>query len=210
MSAAPISRFLREFDSPGEMKRRPPPAAASPPAAKTVAAAELAQAAAKIEDAYARGVAAGRAAASAELQSKLEAQRRSHEQQLQAQREAWVRDQAERLIERLGLELRDLELRIADATAGVLKPFLASEIHRQAISQLCEEIKYLLSKDDSITLQITGPQDLLQVIREKLPHETIAAAFSESAGSDVHVVAGETILETRLAAWMRKIEEATR
>jgi cytidylate kinase len=36
----------------------------------------------------------------------------------------------------------------------------------------------------------------------------VAATFTPSESADVRVVAGQTVLETRLAAWMKKVEES--
>ena len=56
-----------------------------------------------------------------------------------------------------------------------------------------------------MTLEIFGPEDLLQLIREKLRDRNVAALFSPGDDVDVRVVAGQTILETSLGVWMDQL-----
>ena len=57
---------------------------------------------------------------------------------------------------------------------------------------------------------MTGPEDLLQALREQLSGKACAATYLPSGEPDVRITAGQTILETRLGAWAAKIQEALR
>ena len=49
-------------------------------------------------------------------------------------------------------------------------------------------------------VEITGPDDLLDVLRARLPDED-SGAFSEQRTGEIRVETDQTVLETRLGAW---------
>jgi hypothetical protein len=157
------------------------------------------------DDAYERGLAAGKAAALAEIETRLEAQRMYYGQQLELERFTWANREAEKLAEKFTAGLSAIETSIANATARILKPFLAETAHRQAIAELVDALEIMIAKNQGITIEIFGPEDLLQLIREKLSDRNVAAVFSPGSEVDVRVVAGQTILETNLSAWIDRL-----
>ena len=201
---APISasKFIAEFGAEGQPKEAP-----LWPTQKQVFKAPPAGArtAPRTDDAYERGLAAGKAAALAEIETKLEAERVYYAQQLELERFTWANREAEKLAEMFAAGIQEIETNIANVTARILKPYLAESAHRQAIAELFEALETLIGKDQGMTLEISGPEDLLQLIREKLRDRNVAALFSPAQDVDVRVVAGQTILETSLGAWMDKL-----
>ena len=161
----------------------------------------------KTDDPYARGVSAGKAAALAEIETKLEAERTYYAQQLELERYTWANREAEKLAEKVSTCLNEIETNIAAVTARILKPFLAENAHRQAIAELLDALETLIGKDQGMTLEIFGPADLLQLIREKLRDRNVAALFTPGDEIDVRVVAGQTILETSLGGWMDQLRK---
>jgi hypothetical protein len=202
---APISasKFIAEFADEGKPKEAP----YLWPTQKQVFKAPPASArtAPRTDDAYERGLAAGKAAALAEIDTKLEAERVYYAQQLELERFTWANREAEKLAEMFATAIQEIETNIANVTARILKPYLAESAHRQAIAELFEALETLIGKDQGVTLEISGPEDLLQLIREKLRDRNVAALFSPAHNVDVRVVAGQTILETSLGAWMDKL-----
>jgi hypothetical protein len=158
-----------------------------------------------MDDAYERGVAAGKAAALAEIDTKLEAERVYYAQQLELERFTWANREAEKLAEQLASGMREIETNIASVTARILKPFLAETAHQLAIAELLQALELLIGKNNGMTIEIFGPEDLLQLIREKLRDRNVAALFSPGSEVDVRVIAGQTILETNLGAWMDQL-----
>lgn len=159
----------------------------------------------RADDAYERGVAAGKAAILADIETRLEAERVYHAQQLELERFTWANREAEKLAKLFAAGIHEIETNIADVTARILKPFLAESAHRQAIAELLQALEVLIGKNQGITLEVFGPEDLLQLIREKLRDRNVAAQFTPSPEMDVRVVVGHTILETSLGAWMDQL-----
>jgi hypothetical protein len=203
MQPIPAGKFIPEFGAEGKLQE--PPFAwptqkqmfnAAPTGARTVH---------RADDAYERGLVAGKAAVLADIETRLEADRVYYVQQLELERFTWANREAEKLAEQVAVGLRAIETNIADVTARILKPFLAENAHQRAIAELMETLEALIGKNQGMTLEIFGPEDLLQLIREKLRDRNVAALFSPGDEVDVRVVAGQTILETSLGAWMAQL-----
>ncbi len=203
MATISAAKFITEFGA--EAKPKDTPYVWPTQKQAVSAAAASSRTAPRADDAYERGVAAGKAAILAEIETRLEAERVYYAQQLELERFTWANREAEKLAELFASGIREIETNIADITARILKPFLAESAHRQAIAELLEALEILIGKNQGMTLEIFGPEDLLQLIREKLRDRNVAALFSPGDEVDVRVVAGQTILETSLGAWMDQL-----
>jgi len=200
MSAVPVARYLADFgadDGIAGAQR------GGGEAAKNVGAA-------KLDEAFARGLEAGKAAARAELEVKLAEQRSASAQRLAAERQAWAEGTGEKLAKGLLVSLQELESRIAETVARVLKPFVADRLHAQAIAELQASLDMLASTASGTGLHISGPADILQALRERLAGKNVSATYAPSEDCDVRIVAGQTVLETRLQEWRAKLDEVMR
>jgi hypothetical protein len=158
----------------------------------------------------AEALAEAQAGALAEYEVKFEEQRAQFDQQLALERVTWASREADRLAELLTDGLAELERRIADSVAELLQPILVDATRRRAIDDLGRAIETLLVKDESVALEITGPEDLLQLLRQRMSGKNIALLFSPNDSPEVTVLARQTVLETQLAAWAATVEEALR
>ncbi|NJO34038.1 MAG: hypothetical protein HC869_13745 [Rhodospirillales bacterium] len=99
---------------------------------------------------------------------------------------------------------------MAETTARILKPFLATELHRQAVAELQVSLGTLMAADQGISLDISGPADVLEALRQQLSGKAVRVTYTPSDDCDVRIVAGPATLETCLKSWMAKLDEATR
>ena len=106
--------------------------------------------------------------------------------------------------------MQEFEGRVAETTARILKPFLAAELHRQAIAELQSSLDMLMATDSGVSLSISGPADVLEALRQQLSGKTATVTYTPSDDCDVRIVAGSAALETRLKDWMAKLDEAMR
>jgi hypothetical protein len=200
MSAAPAAPYLTEFGS-----------AAGPSVLAMVGQLGLSeeeQAAARIAEAHAEGFEKGRAAALAALEPKLAEQAAQFQRQLAQERAAWAARDGDKLAGALAAGLEALEARIADAVTRILAPFLEARLCHQAVAELRAELDVLLAREPEIGLSIAGPEDLLEALRSRLSDQRCSVTYVTSQACDVSVGAGQTLLQTRLAAWKARIEEA--
>jgi hypothetical protein len=202
MSALPVARYLDELAPGGRAS------GAKNPFDKASADSGVTSATSS-ETAYARGLEEGRAEARAECEARLEEQVLLFENRLCAERQNWVADESERLRDLIASGFVSLEANLAASVARSLKPLLVAEVHRRAVSEFHEALDALLAKGDVASLVISGPQDLLDSVRERLGQKVAAATFVPG-DCELHVVADETVIETRLEAWTKAIagEEA--
>ncbi|NJM33868.1 MAG: hypothetical protein HC850_03225 [Rhodomicrobium sp.] len=205
MAPVPASKFIPElgFDSLPQSARQERDGEPSAPRFASIAA----KAASRIEEAYRSGFAAGRAEAEAEFAQTLEEHDDRHAQQIALERYAWANREADKLAVKIEAGLKEIEGRLGEIVARVLRPFLVEAIHRQAVAELGEALDALIGANEGVSLEIFGPEDLLQLLRDKLGSMNVAAIFTPSESVDVRVVAGQTVLETCLGTWMKKIEE---
>src|SRR5687768_11750349 len=108
MSAVPAARYLTDFGAAGDARA---------PHAGSMHAKSESAAAAKLDEAFARGVDDGRAAAEAEFEARLEEQRTEFDARLAAERQEWATSTGEELANRLLAAVAEFEGRVAETTA---------------------------------------------------------------------------------------------
>jgi len=197
----PAAPFLIDF---GLKEVRPEPAEQMPLALSPVG--EDPGWAERVEEAYARGLEEGRASAQSEVDARLEQQRVELEQGLAATREAWCAEQGPQIAEHIEAAMRQLQDRIAQSAERVLRPFLAATVREQAIDQLRRLVQELLATNPGVTLEISGPEDLLDKVRASLSASVATVSYVSSESCDVQIKAGASIIETRIGAWLNNAE----
>lgn len=160
----------------------------------------------RVEEAYARGIEEGKKAAEAETIAQLEEQKAALELSLAAARKSWCEEQGPRIAEQIGMAVGELKDRIAESAERVLRPFLAQAARDEALRQLGAIIEELIAANPGITLEISGPEDLLGTVRASLSPSVVTASYVVNEACDVQLKAGASIIETRLAAWLKSSE----
>jgi hypothetical protein len=212
MSAA-IGRLLTQFDPSGREKlaekariteRAPPP---KEPRLEAAAPAKTEPSVNLLDEAYRRGYAAGVANSEAKL-----AEERVHSAvRLGEERAKWSDRQALAIVTGLAESCRELEANIAGSLARILQPFLADEIREKTIAALVDHISALTSDPSRPAFRITGPSDLLEVVRRKLATmRTVGIVYETADIAEVRLVADQTVIETQMLAWIGRLKEAGR
>jgi hypothetical protein len=197
MSALPVARYLKELASDARGARSSELAAE---------ASKNADAVARMAEAYARGLAEGKAAAQAEYEEGLARQQAHSEEKLAAERERWASQEGARLADLVVAGLRKLESRIADQVAQILKPVFEAQVQRRAVAELATALEGLLSNGDLGRLTVSGSEELLHMLSAQLNVKIANVTFNPSQASDLQIAVDETVLETRIAAWARAIQ----
>jgi hypothetical protein len=190
MSTPSIAHYLRDFGPAG---------GSSPGRSEQCRAGE-------IEQAFARGLEQGQAAARATLEAKLAHEQKQFELALSAERQARQAD-ALKFAAALAAGLVNLEQTIAQSVGRLLRPFLAARAHTQAVADLRAALEALLGKEPGIALTIAGPEHLLAGLRATLPETAIS--YVANSDCEVRVTGNQTVLETRLGAWLAGLAEAS-
>jgi hypothetical protein len=196
MTAAAIARYLLEFDDPKGGRTGDNDAGRQAAASKATL----------VDEAFTRGFESGQAAAEARLAEQQALQAR----ELAAAREAWAQQEGARLAEQLAAGFGEIEARLADVAARVLAPFISAELRGRAIAHLVESLKVLQAQEHGAAVKIAGAPDLLEALRARLDGKVENVSYHPSQAPDVQVTVGQTVLETRLGAWVARIQEAVK
>lgn len=191
----PVAYYLSDVD--GDSPRRGPNGLSPFGSASEIEA--------RIADAHARGILEGQAAAQVASEAALSRQVADAAQSLKKERQRWSETEGARLSALMTDAMADLERRIADQVARCLKQVMDEGVRLRAIAQLSATLDELLRKGEYTAISITGPDDLLDVMRARLDGDYPRLTFIPAEGTDLVVSADETILETRIAAWSAAI-----
>jgi hypothetical protein len=179
-----------------EIKREPPP-----PAMPEAPPVNL------LDDAYRRGYAAG----IAEGDTKLAEERVRGAVRLGEERAKWSDQQAVAIVNGFTAACRELETNIASSVARILQPFLVDAVRDKAVAALVEQITALTSSSPVPVFRITGPADLLDLVRAQLDTaRRTGIEYQVTDSFEIRVVADQTVIETQMSAWIERLKEARR
>ena len=160
----------------------------------------------------ARGREQGRAEAWAEAQTQAaqerEAQRALFEEGLAQARRDWTEAQGETLAAGFAAAMQALDATLSDRVARLIAPVLGQALQRQALDELGVALRRILAEPQRPAVRVRGPADLIAALEAGLGALSSGIAFEADAGPEVSVSAGETVIETELAAWSRLIAAA--
>jgi hypothetical protein len=234
MNAA-IGKLLTQFDASGRAKAPPPPPpkiqdvltrprelrrepqpqaqdqrqAHTHPQPQSAPPAQEAEAPSVnlLEDAYRRGHAAGLA----EGDARVAEERVRSAIRLGEERSKWSDQQAVAIVNGFEAACREIETNIASSVARILLPFLADAVRDKAIESLVEQIAALTGNAPVPVFKVTGPRELLDLVRTQLEASRRTGIQYEAADTfEVRVVADQTVIETQISAWSERLNEARR
>lgn len=154
---------------------------------------------------FERGRRAGLAEGRAEAEMQAQSLQDEAEAALAQARQAWADAVAEPLAARIPDALAALGENLADVTGRLLRPFLQSEMADAASRALIDQLRPLLSGDDGVLIRVSGPARLVETLRQVFP-AGCAVEFTETDATDVSIVVGETTIETRIEAWVARLQ----
>ncbi|MDN4999808.1 hypothetical protein ACFQZO_02765 [Bradyrhizobium sp. GCM10027634] len=160
-----------------------------------------------LEDAYRRGHTAGLA----EGEAKLAEERVRSAIRLGEERAKWSDQQAVAIVNGFDAACREIESNIASSVARILLPFLAEAVRDKAIGSLVEQISALTSNSPVPAFRVTGPSELIDLVRTQLNLAGRTGVEYQSADTvEVRVLADQTAIETQISTWMDRLKEARR
>ncbi|KJC36849.1 hypothetical protein UB31_32225 [Bradyrhizobium sp. LTSP849] len=160
-----------------------------------------------LEDAYRRGYTAGLA----EGDSKLAEERVRSAIRLGEERAKWSDQQAVAIVNGFAAACQEIESNIASSVARILLPFLADAVRDKAIGALVEQIATLTSNSPVPVFRVTGPSDLINLVKAQLDATSRSAIEYQAADTvEVRVLADQTTIETQISTWIDRLKEARR
>ncbi|RXG99959.1 hypothetical protein LRP30_36320 [Bradyrhizobium sp. C-145] len=160
-----------------------------------------------LDDAYRRGHAAG----VAEGEARLAEERVRSAIRLGEERAKWSDQQAATIVNGFETACREIETNIASSVARILLPFLTEAVRDKAIESLVEQIAALTGNSPVPAFKVTGPSELLDLVKAQLEKARRTGIAYEAADTfEVRVVADQTVIETQISAWSERLKEARR
>jgi hypothetical protein len=160
-----------------------------------------------LDDAYRRG----HAAAVAEADGRVAEERVRSAIRLGEERAKWSDQQADAIVSGFESACREIETNIASSVARILLPFLADAVRDKAIGSLIEQIAALTGNSPVPVFKVTGPSELLELVRTQLEASRRTGIQYEAAETlEVRVVADQTVIETQIAVWGERLKDARR
>jgi hypothetical protein len=160
-----------------------------------------------LDDAYRRGHAAG----VAEADGRVAEERVRSAIRLGEERAKWSDQQAIAIVSGFESACREIETNIASSVARILLPFLADAVRDKAIGSLVEQIAALTGNSPVPVFKVTGPSELLDLVRTQLEASRRTGIQYEAAETlEVRVVADQTVIETQITTWSERLKEARR
>lgn len=161
-----------------------------------------------LTEAEERGYQRGLAAAREEERLRSADAETEWERRLNDARARWLAEEAGRLADGWKAALEDLETRLADTAAGLLAPLVEAALAAKAASELSAAVADLLSQDARKIIRVTGPADLVEMLRVRLGEAAGSIEFTTAGSVDLKLVAGDTVFETQLEPWSQRLRHA--
>ncbi len=147
-------------------------------------------------------------AALTQARAEFEAQRSAdlveHERQMAERERLFAENTADALSARLSAGLGEINDAVGRHVARIMVRFLEHAVRQRSVNELSETVAALLADGGAARLTVSGPADLVDRLRAsaipaKMP---VNAIVSEAA--DVTVTIDDTVIETRIAAWVEQ------
>lgn len=155
------------------------------------------------------------------LSGDIEELQRRHAEEL-----ANLRKEHERALEKIRVEAADQEIaefsqrvstvemevlaKLEKQVAGVLGQVFGDVIAEQSIEMLCKWLKARLQQPGAMTVELTGPQSLIDKLNNQLGEHEATVKTTESDTGDLYVEIDDEVVATRLGEWRMMVEDCLR
>jgi hypothetical protein len=159
----------------------------------------------RLAEAYHRGVQEGLDAARGEAATSRALERAELQKRAVVERLDFQMNEYAKLAESISQGLSEIERRIADNVARILRPFLLVSVTSHAVEDLAANIAKLSSSGHPPLLKISGPEPLLKVLKDRVAALAVEIEFTPDAQVEVKVEASHTTIATELGPWIELI-----
>ena len=204
MKPIPIAQYLNRFErveattteAPRRQSALLKPRAAPEPEDPRIA----------LHEAFEQGRQEGLDAGRAEIEAALARQQAEYEEGASGERDAFRAGEYAQLADQITAALAEIEGRIAETVAAILRPYLVQEQSQRVIQALSENLGRILTSDQPSLLKISGPEYVLNLLRDRLSKHPVHVEYSHEEGVDVTIEAQQTIIRSQLQAWVDLID----
>ncbi len=159
-------------------------------------------------DGYERGLAEGYAVAKAEFDKKLEQEQQAFADKMAEERQKLLNETAAKLAADVTEAGNELQGKIAGVAARILEPMILNIAQRQAVNNFIDHLSSIATDVRRPVLRLTGPAELLELIRTKLGVRAIAIELRPGPEVEASITIDQVVLETQLQTWTDRLKMA--
>lgn len=164
-----------------------------------------------IESIRAEARAEGEASVRAELTRKFEEEHLAienlHAAELQALREELETYAAKNIPAAIAERSAEIAEQLAGDVEAVLTPLVNEAVRKRILSGLADEIRKILALENSNQIRVTGPEALVEVLRQHIGDDADRLTFQEASGFDIEIEVNRTQFASRLSEWSKALAE---
>lgn len=212
--ARPIHHFLKEFASDETPFQPPLP---KPVVVLEKAAPAPDAIASRLQAAFQEGLAAGRAMEREATEAQAAELAVDFDRRIGEVGATFSTVLADSLAVELRAGIEAASARISSNVATALVPFLREGITRAAIASFVKELGDVLDTTDGMLVEVACPKEILEPLRDRLEEVMTARGappgsvrFVSGSATEIRVTLNDTVIETRLAEWLSRLDEVLR
>ncbi len=127
------------------------------------------------------------------LAAAVAAERARFEQEMEAEREAWIGPAGAQITDQHLEGLGRIEAFLSERVASILRPFVSDAMRQKTLEELEGTLATILSGGEAKLLKITGPEDLLLSMKDRMGSHGDAIEFC--SGEHVEVKASSPVTQ---------------
>lgn len=203
----PVHKFLEDFDD--DERALSNIVRSLRPKAEAAASERAIQR--RIDEAYARGLEEGRAEAEAQRSTELAILREDCENRLEQSKVVFCDNLTDRLTSELRRQIDNVHASIDQQLVSALLPVLRHVLTEATVKELAHGLNDILAEQDAITVELRGPQELVDRITDTLnrmnemPQTNSKLKCVPDETSALSIIANDTVIEARLMSWIQRI-----
>jgi hypothetical protein len=143
-----------------------------------------------------------------EFEDAIAAEKARHLEDMNDQRTIWVEQQALQMSAQIATAVEHIEANLSERIANILRPFVSESFRQQTLAEFKDVLTTLLSGRDASLLKISGPEDLLAVMKSHLERYGSSIEFLPSELVEMSVIAQDTLVQTQLNSWSVRLAQA--
>lgn len=158
----------------------------------------------EVEIAVAAAVNAARAEMEQEAAVQFERIESAHRQELRRLADEKLAAMALQIDSSIG----QIKSEISLIVARILLPFVQNEMQKQIVLGFGNEILSLRKAEPTASLKVSGPPDLMAMVRSQLDVEELGLSIEENTDPELRLTLESMIVETRLGEWLSALGAA--
>jgi len=159
-----------------------------------------------LDHAREEGIERGRAATVAQYEMKLQEERQTWAGELQAARDAWEEAMGQQVWGELERALEGARHDLSATLVEAVRPFIRRKLTEGAVEEMTRSVFEILSKSPDMTVSIVGPARLVEAFEEATSGRASVSATIDNSRCELVVNIGASVMSTRLAEWLGKLE----